>query len=121
MQVERLNVSKANVVQINDSNLAAKGKKQSVIASVEATSKSNSTTKCSPLLTARIRKYLAANYGVNSANVFKNNLETNSDGQGNLNEAGRQKVREIYMEILQKEFRRTYKTAYAVGDIFKIT
>ena len=45
MQVERLNVSKANVVQINDSNLAAKGKKQSVIASAEATSKSNRSTQ----------------------------------------------------------------------------
>ena len=66
-------------------------------------------------LIARIRKYLAANYGVSSANVFKSNIENNTDGYGNLNETGRQKVREIYMEILQKEFRRTYKTAYAVG------
>ena len=64
----------------------------------------------------RIRKYLAANYGVNSANVFKSSLDNNMDMNGNLTDAGRQKVRDIYLEILQKEFRRTYKTAYAVGD-----
>ena len=63
----------------------------------------------------RIRKYLAANYGVNSANVFKSSLESNMDMNGNLTDVGRQKVRDIYLEILQKEFRRTYKTAYAVG------
>ena len=63
----------------------------------------------------RIRKYLAANYGVNSANVFKSSLDNNMDMNGNLTDAGRQKVRDIYLEILQKEFRRTYKTAYAVG------
>ena len=63
----------------------------------------------------RIRKYLAANYGVNSANVFKSSLDSNIDMNGNLTDVGRQKVRDIYLEILQKEFRRTYKTAYAVG------
>ena len=58
---------------------------------------------------------MAANYGVNSANVFKSSLDNNMDMNGNLTDAGRQKVRDIYQEILQKEFRRTYKTAYAVS------
>ena len=122
MQIERLNVSRANVVQINDPKEANNRKKQPIIASNEATRKYQfrDGEYCEDLrllmcYIVRIRKYLAANYGVNSANVFKSSLDNNMDMNGNLTDAGRQKVRDIYLEILQKEFRRTYKTAYAVG------
>ena len=63
---------------------------------------------------ARIRKYLSSNYGANSANNFKHNIESNLDNYGNITDQGRSKIKEMYLEILQKEFRRTYKTAYAV-------
>ena len=66
------------------------------------------------IVLARIRKYLSTNYGAASANNFKNNVDQHLDENGNITDAGRSKIKEIYLEILQKEIRRTYKTAYAV-------
>ena len=42
-------------------------------------------------------------------------MESNTDVSGNLTDAGRQKLKDTYLEILQKEIRRTYKTGYAVS------
>ena len=57
---------------------------------------------------------MSTTYGAMSANNFKNNVEKHLDVNGNISDMGRSKIKEIYLEILQKEIRRTYKTAYAV-------
>ena len=59
---------------------------------------------------------MSANYGANSANIFKTNIDSNTDVSGNLTDQGRQKLKEMYLEILQKEIRRTYKTGYTVRE-----
>ena len=90
------------------------------ISSPEALSKFNNSplNVYSNVLIVRIRKYLSANYGAMSANNFKTNVDNNLDVNGAITDQGRTKIKEMYLEILQKEFRRTYKTAYAVRLTF---
>ena len=77
-----------------------------VFLSVILSKNSFSTNYCS---LERIYTFVSSNYGAQSGKKFKDAIEEAYDQNGMLTEAGREKVKEIFIVILQREIAKTYK------------
>ena len=60
-------------------------------------------------VTDRIYKFVGSNYGTVASNKFKSAIDDAYDHQGNMTEEGRTRVKEIFIQILQREISKTYK------------
>ena len=60
-------------------------------------------------VTDRIYKFVGSNYGTLASNKFKSAIDDAYDHQGNMTEEGRTRVKEIFIQILQREISKTYK------------
>ena len=72
-------------------------------------------------VTDRIYKFVGSNYGTVASNKFKTAIDDAYDHQGNMTEEGRTRVKEIFIQILQREISKTYKIPNSAFTAFDNT
>ena len=64
----------------------------------------------------RIYKYVSTAYGMIQANKFREAYLKGSDEDGRVTDAGRQQIKDMIMQILQRELRTSYKIPNVVSN-----
>ena len=72
-------------------------------------------------VTDRIYKFVGSNYGTVASNKFKSAVDDAYDHQGAMTEEGRARVKEIFIQILQREISKTYKIPNSAFTAFDMT
>ena len=63
----------------------------------------------------RIYKFVSQNYGAMSGTKFRQALDEGRDAEGRLTDEARNKLKEMFQQILTKEIVKTYKIPNAVS------
>ena len=61
------------------------------------------------MIVDRIYKFIGSNYGTVASTKFRRTIDEAHDTHGMITEEGRLKVKEIFIQILQREINKTYK------------